>query len=368
MEQERLTGLVDESINRLFKDALKVVLRNPSYVFFLLKTIRSQKRAARTRRYWHEQGVQVPAFMIASITNRCNLNCKGCYAMARRKQAQPEMSEDMMKRVFSEARELGISIILLAGGEPLVRPEILALTRDFPEIIFPLFTNGLMMNDQTVMKLKKQKNLVPIISLEGYDCDTDERRGKGVYQNVKKVIGKVSKEGLFFGVSITMTRSTFDLVTGWEFIQDLIKSGCKLFFFDEYVPVREGTEDNVLTEEQRFKISDMTHRLREEYPALFIAFPGDEEEFGGCLASCRGFVHISPEGDLEPCPFAPYSDTSLRSLSLKDALQSKFLKTVRETHGQLSESHGGCTLWENREWVQSLIQNKDSLGHSQIKE
>ncbi len=361
MEQERVTGLINESISRLFKDALKVVLRNPSYVIFLLKTMRSQKRAARTRLYWQEQGLQVPAFMIASITNRCNLNCKGCYAMARHKQAQPEMSEDMMRRVFSEARELGISIILLAGGEPLVRPEVLALTGDFPEIIFPLFTNGLMMDDQIIMKLKKQKNLVPIISLEGYDCDTDERRGKGVYENVQKVIGKVSKEGLFFGASITMTRSTFDAVTGGEFIQELIRSGCRLFFFVEYVPVKEGTEDNVLTGEQRLRISDMTHRLREEYPALFIAFPGDEEEFGGCLASGRGFVHISPEGDLEPCPFAPYSDTNLRNLSLKDALQSKFLKTVREMHGQLSERHGGCTLWENREWVRSLLVDERPL-------
>jgi MoaA/NifB/PqqE/SkfB family radical SAM enzyme len=95
-----------------------------------------------------------------------------------------------------------------------------------------------------------------------------------------------------------------------------------------------------------------------KYPALFIAFPGGEEEMGGCLASGRGFVHISPDGNLEPCPFAPYSDSNLKDMSLKDALDSRFLRKIRQNHHNLKETRGGCALWENRAWVQSLI--KDS--------
>ena len=68
----------------------------------------------------------------------------------------------------------------------------------------------------------------------------------------------------------------------------------------------------------------------------------------------RGFVHVSPEGNLEPCPFAPYSDTNLRDLSLKDALQSELLKEIRQNHEKLTETKGGCALWENREWIDSL--------------
>jgi len=52
--------------------------------------------------------------------------------------------------------------------------------------------------------------------------------------------------------------------------------------------------------------------LRAEMPGLFVAFPGDEDLYGGCLAAGRGFVHISPEGRLEPCPFSPFSDVSLK--------------------------------------------------------
>jgi hypothetical protein len=43
---------------------------------------------------------------------------------------------------------------------------------------------------------------------------------------------------------------------------------------------------------------------------------------GGCLASGRGFVHINASGDLGPCPFAFYFDTSLKSVGLRQGLRS----------------------------------------------
>lgn len=77
----------------------------------------------------------------------------------------------------------------------------------------------------------------------------------------------------------------------------------------------------------------------------------------GCLSAGRGFVHINATGDIEPCPFAPYSDINLRDSSLKDALQSEFLKTIRQNHRELSETEGGCALWVKREWVRSLLKS-----------
>ena len=79
-------------------------------------------------------------------------------------------------------------------------------------------------------------------------------------------------------------------------MQDLIKAGGKLFFFVEgNVPVNEGTEDWVLTNEQRADLLAATNTFRAMLRACLFAFPGDEEQFGGCLAAGRGFVHISPE-------------------------------------------------------------------------
>ena len=65
--------------------------------------------------------------------------------------------------------------------------------------------------------------------------------------------------------------------------------------------------------------------------------------------------HVSPSGDLEPCPASQFSDANLLRVSLKDALQSSFLDKIRRHHDILTETDGGCALRANREWVQALV-------------
>lgn len=354
---EQFLGFLNKSIKDLFYDALRVSYVNLPQAWFVLKNIIWQRKAAKTRDFWEKQNLHVPPFAIVSITQKCNLKCKGCYAQAHHKPGSLEMSEGELENIFNQANELGLSIILLAGGEPLVRREILRVTQKFARIIFPLFTNGLLIDRELIKEFKKQRNLVPVISIEGYQEETDERRGKGVYEHIKQVFREFNESKIFYGVSITVTRANYDMVICEQFAQDLIASGCKLFFFVEYVPFQDDTEDLVLTDEQKAKILDLVNSFREKLPALFIAFPGDEEAFGGCLAAGRGFIHINPEGSVEPCPFAPYSDTSLKKLPLKEALKSEFLKNIRENHQTLQSGTGGCALWENRELVQSLLRD-----------
>jgi MoaA/NifB/PqqE/SkfB family radical SAM enzyme len=102
-------------------------------------------------------------------------------------------------------------------------------------------------------------------------------------------------------------------------------------------------------------ISRYGNFFSQTFPAIFIGFPGDEEVFFGCLAAGRGFVHISPSGDLEPCPAAPFSDVNLTTVPLREALRSRLLSRIRGEHGLLTESSGGCALRENRAWVQALL-------------
>ncbi len=350
--------ILNESLKIFFKDALKATLRNPIQAYYFFRTIRWQKQATRVRSNWEQQGVHVPPIMILSITNRCNLHCQGCYNQALRQSPQEEMSKEKLENVIAEAKDLGISFIVIGGGEPLVRREIVDITKKFPEIIFLIFTNGLLIKDDLLQKLKGQNNFVPVISLEGYEEDTDGRRGKGVYKRLMKIIRKIKGKGIFWSVSLTITRSNFAAVTNNQFIKDLYNLGCKLFFFVEYTPVREGTEGWILTKEQRENLLTRRDSFRSKFQALFIAIPGDEEEMGGCLSAGRGFVHVSADGNVEPCPFAPYSDTNLRDSSLKDALQSEFLRTIRQNHDQLHETEGGCALWIKREWVRSLLHVK----------
>jgi len=347
--------LFDQSIGVLFRSALRVSLRDPASAGFMYRTMRQQQRAARLRRDWEERGVHVPPLAIASVTNRCNLHCKGCYSWAQHRSAETLLGADRLRAVFAEADELGLSIILLAGGEPLTRPEILDITEGFPSIVFPMFTNGLLIDERAIEKLSRQKHVIPAISLEGHAERTDDRRGPGVYAHLEETMAKMKRAGIFFGTSLTVTRENFAAVTDPGFIDELIDRGCRIFFFVDYIPVEPGSEDLGVTETQAEAQMGLMARFRSEYPALFVSFPGGEHLYGGCLAAGRGFIHISPAGRVEPCPFSPFSDASLEDVSLKEALQSEFLRTIRESETHLGGSNGGCALWEHRDWVASLL-------------
>lgn len=352
---ETYTRLFDDNIQTFFRDALRITLRDPGMALFLAGTLRHQRRAARRRRDWEAEGVHVPAFMIVSVTHRCNLACKGCYARAQHRDAEPEMSPDKLRAVLSEAENLGVSIAMIAGGEPLTRPEVLDIAAEHPGVIFPLFTNGLLIDDAVIDHLRRHRNIVPVLSIEGHQSETDLRRGTGVYARALETMDRLHRVGVFFGTSLTVTRENHDLVTGRAFLERMLDTGCRLFFFVDYVPVQPGTECLTMTQAQRDEEARRLAAYRDELPGLFVAFPGDEEMYGGCLAAGRGFVHVSPSGRLEPCPFAPYSDVSLQDVSLREALRSRFLQTIRESDEHLGETNGGCALWERRDWVQSVL-------------
>jgi len=346
--------ILDRSLRIFLSDALRVTLRNPLQAIYFFQTVRWQRRSARLRSQFDMQGIKVPPIMIFSITNRCNLHCKGCYHHALQRTGKKEMSTDKLRSIFSEAGSLGISFCVIAGGEPLVRKEILDITREYPKILFLVFTNGTLMNDDIIQKLKGRQNFIPVISMEGYEDGTDGRRGKGIYQRLQYIVEELGNKHIFWSVSLTVTRLNFNEVTDKKFIKSLLKMGCKLFFFLEYTPINEESEDWVITDEQRNQLMIIRNSLRSEFRALFITVPGDEEEIGGCLSAGKGFIHINAEGDVEPCPFAPYSDANLRDISLKEALQSDFLKMIRESEEHLHETEGGCALWIKREWLRSL--------------
>ncbi len=361
-QQPEYSKTFDAQIRDLFQRAWQQSLLDPGRALFFARTLRSQRRAARRRKDWEAKGVHVPPLVIVSVTNRCNLNCRGCYAHALRTAAEGELEPQKFRSVLDEARELGVSIMLLAGGEPLLRPEVIDVTRDFPEIVFPVFTNGTLIDDRWIERFRKQRNIIAVASIEGAEAETDARRGEGIYARLKSLAGRVQGTGIFWGCSLTVTQQNFAVLTQTEFIRRLIKAGCGAFFFVEYVPARAGTEELTLLPEQKTELLCRLDRFRAELPALFIGFPGDEEQFGGCLAAGRGFVHISASGRVEACPFAPFSDTSIKDMSFREALRSSLLATIRENHDRLKETRGGCALWAERKWVAGLLA-PDSPAH-----
>jgi len=355
MSNSQPTELAFEtSIFDTLKLAARILFYDPRFAFRALQLLRRQQKAAKVRKAHQANGTHVPPFSIFSITGQCNLNCLGCYANILHRSSRPELSDERVGTLLSEARELGISIMLIAGGEPLLRESLLELTAQAPEILFLLFTNATLLDDAVIAKLKTQRHVVPVLSLEGDKAATDARRGDGCHAKVLDAMARLKAQHIFFGTSTTLTQENYDLTTSRSHLKDLLKRGCRLFYFINYTPVEPNTEHLQLSADH---VQDFLHRLadyRKTLPCLFIAFPQDEIAMGGCLAAGRGFVHINAYGDVEPCPFSPYSDRNLSQVSLLEAIHSPFMRSIRESGVKLDETDGRCALWKRREWVEEL--------------
>ena len=351
---------LSDAIVCFFRDVARVALTRPGWWVPAIRLLLAQRKSAQKRDRWREQGVQVPPFLILSVTSRCNLRCAGCYAKALHNPTKKtELSSERLVELLSEAHGMGISSVLVAGGEPLTRPDIFEVTRRFPTTAFALFTNGTLLNGDALRSLGEQRNVVAVVSIEGNRLETDERRGEGVFSYVESTMERLRKSNIFFGCSITVTRNNFGLTLSDEWVRRFHRNGCKLFIFVEYVPVEQSAGDLTISKEQRLALLATMAAFRKKFRALFVAFPGDEEEFGGCLAAGRGFIHINPSGNLEPCPFAPYSDRNVAESSLKRALRSPLLEQIRANHDRLEETVGGCALWNERAWVASLVKEQE---------
>ena len=99
----------------------------------------------------------------------------------------------------------------------------------------------------------------------------------------------LSRLGIFYGVSITVTKDNLGTVTDEAFLSDLREIGCRLIFYVEYVPA-DGNNEPALEEKERQILEKRQAELRSSFPdVIFLSFPGDEKEMGGCLAAGRGF-------------------------------------------------------------------------------
>ena len=355
-----LQEYLSKGIEDFLSDVVKATLKNPRESAFMLKFAAASAAASRKRKAAEAQGQHIPSFLIASITSQCNLHCAGCYSRCNHAtvDAAPvrQLTDEEWLKIFAEADELGISFILLAGGEPMLRRDIIEAAGKRKSILFPIFTNGTFMDEAYFRLFDKCRNLIPIMSIEGEKEVTDERRGKGIYDRLIQNMDELHKRELIFGASVTVTTQNLKEVTSDGFLKKLSNRGCKAVIYVEFVPVTEESKELAPGDAERAYLQAELTRLREEHPEMvYVSFPGDEKSSGGCVAAGRGFFHINSHGGAEPCPFSPYSDINVRDTSLKDALNSRLFKALRE-NGHLLEDHaGGCVLYEKRELVEALL-------------
>ena len=349
-----------EGVEAIVKDALRATLRDPKESLFMARFAAASRKASERRAQNEREGLHVPSYLIASITSSCNLHCAGCYSRANHATQdcapQRQLSTEQWESIFTQAEELGVSFILLAGGEPLLRYDVLEAAGKKPNILFPIFTNGTFLSEQYFRLLDRCRNLIPVISIEGDQALTDARRGDGVYRKIMENMERLQKRGLLFGCSITVTTENLAEVLSDAFVSSLASRGCKAVFYIEFVPVTDEARQLAPGDAEREEIRSGIERLRIEHPEMvFVSFPGDEKSSGGCLAAGRGFFHINSHGGAEPCPFSPYSDINVAETSLREAMNSGLFHALRENGHLLEEHVGGCVLYEKRALVEDLL-------------
>lgn len=278
-------------------------------------------------KYMEDENTKIPFVMLMSPSMRCPLHCKGCYASSYSK--ADDIPPEEVDRIIGEARDLGIYWIIVLGGEPFFNDYLLDIYEKYNDVMFTPFTSGLLLTEEIADRLKKCANVFPMLSVEGFEEDTDARRGKGTYKKVLHAMDLLHERGLLFGVSSAVTTTNFNTVTSEEFTDMLIEKGSKMSWYFLFMPVGGGEDlDMMLTAEQRLELGRRTRRIRTEKQYFTIDFFNDAPYVGGCIAG-KYYFHVNSKEDVEPCIFSHFSTVNLKGRHLIDAFRDPFFKKLR---------------------------------------
>ena len=232
-----------EGAEIIVKDAIKATFRNPKESLFLAKFAKHTRKATAIRESYSKKGQHIPVFLACNDNEPLN-----------------QLSGEEWEDIFDQAKDLGISFIVLAGGEPMIREDVIIKASQFKEILFPIFTNGTLLNNDYLRLFDENRNLVPIFSIEGDEEVTDLRRGEGVYNQLLNSMELMRNNNIIFGASLTFTKGNLSNLLSKEYINQLRDFGCKVIFFIEYVPVNEETIELMMKENCYWMSSNFSER------------------------------------------------------------------------------------------------------------
>jgi MoaA/NifB/PqqE/SkfB family radical SAM enzyme len=272
--------------------------------------------------------VLAPFTVLISPTMRCNLRCEGCYAGEYSRKDDLEI--EVIDRIVSEGKEMGVYLYTILGGEPFLRSDLFEVYEKHSDAVFQVFTNGHPLDEVVCQHISRLGNVAPMISIEGFEEETDRRRGKGTFEKALRAMQLLRERGVFFGISVVPTRLNTEVVTSDEFIDFILREGAFALWYFLYMPVgREPDLSLMPTPEQRNLIRLTTERVRAEKPILIVDFWGDAPLVGGCIAG-REYIHINSKGDVEPCIFCHFAVDNIKEKSLKEVFHSQFMKNIRK--------------------------------------
>lgn len=303
-----------------------------------------------------EQGQTFPPFLYVSITNSCNLRCQGCWVDVDKPQSL--ISFDDMNRLIGNAKQHGNSFFGILGGEPFLHPDLVAILKAHPDCYFQIFTNGHAITDKMAAELRKAGNATPLVSVEGTEAVSDVRRGrKGVLNRTLAGIEACLRHRLITGVATSVCQSNFDDLVRESWIDTLIDKGVHYTWFHTFRPVGPVANPQLaLTAEQGLQLRRFVLDMRNRKPIGIVDAYYDDRGEALCPAATGISHHISPFGDVEPCPVIQFANESIQDNQgdlFKTMTESPLLKDFRRTAARATR---GCIVLERPDLLKQVVE------------
>ncbi len=301
-----------------------------------------------------KRGIYFPPFLHISIINSCNLRCQGCWVDVDLPREMIDL--ETMNRVLNDARQHGNSFFGIIGGEPFMYPELFDLLAAHPDCYFQIFTNGQFITEQVAADLRRVGNATPLISIEGRQTVSDERRGKAdVFNKTLRGLNNCVKARLFTGVATSICQSNIDELLTEEWLQELIELGVHYVWFYTYRPV--GPKPNLqlaLRADQLIRVRKFMVEMRARLPIAIVDTYYDGQGHSLCPMATGISHHVSPRGHVEPCPVIQFARENIRDgESLFELMvNSAFLSDFRRTAAQATR---GCIVLERPDLIRQLV-------------
>ncbi|MFI5378453.1 MAG: radical SAM protein [Tepidisphaerales bacterium] len=193
-----------------------------------------------------------PIDAIVAPFGRCNLRCRGCYALG--ELGQESASPARLDYTIRQLKELNVYHILLVGkGEPFhdaqSRRSLFDVVRRHPQIFFSVYSNGTRILPGDVAQLRHLPNLMTLLSIDGPEEINDWRRGAGVYAKVIDAFHRLRDAGLFFGYISTVFRQNCQAVLDPRFVNEMVGHGCRLGYYSQFIfPAAPAADPERMTE------------------------------------------------------------------------------------------------------------------------
>jgi len=271
----------------------------------------------------------LPVAMTFAVTYKCQCNCVHCSAGKHFKENVRELTTKEAKKLIDDSLALGISIIALTGGEPLLRKDIFELIShvDKRKAVPILFTNGQFLTDENVEKLAEAELYSLFVSIDSPIAEEhDDLRGMpNLFNSAIEGLKKAKSKGIFVGLSSYATRSA----TNKNYYKKIYALARKLglhnlMLFDGVATgnlLKDTSE--MLTSEQREDIRVFSQKIfkRNIIPPLSSQSWQNSIEgyLGGigCLAANIQY-YVSAYGEVAPCDFTPISFGNIRDTPLRE--------------------------------------------------